>query len=136
MDDAKRRAIIKQQAAAKKKGAQTGGMDAPKLPITKRKPGQEADRHAKKPKVTTEIVVGLEAEARKTAPVKHGKGKGLMTGGPGPNVERPPVLLREDSKYALEKLSSIMTSEDYEDLGNHATEAMGETGFFNLAQVN
>ena len=59
-----------------------------------------------------------------------------MTGGPVPNVKKPPVLLREDSKYALEKLSSIITSEDYEDLGNHAMEAMGETGLFNLAQVN
>ena len=35
----------------------------------------------------------------------------------------------------LEQLSSIITFDDYEDLGNHATEAMGETGFFNIAQV-
>ena len=35
----------------------------------------------------------------------------------------------------LERLSSIITSEDYEDLGNHSTEAMGETGLFNIAQV-
>ncbi|KAK9993557.1 hypothetical protein SO802_023260 [Lithocarpus litseifolius] len=135
MDDAKRRAIIKQQAAARKKGSQTGGTDTPKLPVSKRKPVQETDRHTKKTKVTTETVVGLEAEAKKIVPVKHGKGKGLMMGGQVPNVEKPPVLLREDSKYALEKLSSIITSDDYEDLGNHATEAMGETGLFNLAQA-
>ena len=54
--------------------------------------------------------------------------KGLST-----MQEKPPVLLREDSKYALEKLSSIMSSDDYEDLGNHATEAMGETGLFSIA---
>ena len=49
--------------------------------------------------------------------------------------KKPSVLLREDPKYALEKLSSIIGSEDYEDLGNHSTEAMGETGLFSIAQV-
>ena len=33
------------------------------------------------------------------------------------------------------KISSIIGSEDYEDLGNHSTEAMGETGLFSIAQV-
>ena len=28
-----------------------------------------------------------------------------------------------------------MSTDDYEDLANHATEAMGETGLFSLAQV-
>ena len=59
-----------------------------------------------------------------------------MTGGPGYGVGKPPVLLREDSKYAIEKLSSIITNDDYADLGNHSTEVLGETGLFNLAQVN
>ena len=67
-------------------------------------------------------------------PAKHGVGKGLMKG-PSTTQEKPPVLLREDSKYALEKLSSIMSSDDYEDLGNHAIEAMGEKGLFSIAQV-
>ena len=48
-------------------------------------------------------------------------------------TEKPPVLLREDSKYALEQLSSIITIDDYEDLSNHATDAMGETGLFSIA---
>ena len=68
-------------------------------------------------------------------PAKHEAGKGLMIPPTG-SQKRPPVLLREDSKYALKKLSSIITSEDYEDLGNHSTEAMGETGLFSIAQVN
>ena len=50
-------------------------------------------------------------------------------------AEKPPVLLREDFKYALEQLSSIITTDDYEDLSNHATKAMGETGLFSIAQV-
>ena len=54
---------------------------------------------------------------------------------PPGNQKKPPVLLREDPKYALEKLSSIIGNEDYEDLGNHSTEAMGETGLFSIAQV-
>ena len=75
------------------------------------------------------------AEGTKTVtPAKHKGGKGLMI--PLPSSQKKPlVLLREDPKYALEKLSSIIGSEDYEDLGNHLTEAIGETGFFSIAQV-
>ena len=50
-------------------------------------------------------------------------------------TEKPPVLLREDSRYALEQLSSIITTDDYEDLNNHAIEAMGETSLFSIVQV-
>ena len=63
---------------------------------------------------------------------KHGSGKGLMILPPG-SQKKPPILLREDPKYALEKLSSIIGNKDYEDLGNHSTEAMGETGLFRNA---
>ena len=54
---------------------------------------------------------------------------------PPGSQKKPPVLLREDPKYALGKISSIIGSEDYEDLGNHSMEAMGETGLFSIAQV-
>ena len=75
------------------------------------------------------------AEGKKAVtPAKPEAGKGLMVPPPG-SQKKPPVLLREDSKYALGKISSIIGSEDYEDLGNHSTEAMGETGLFNIAQV-
>ena len=75
------------------------------------------------------------AEGNKTmTPAKHGGGKGLMAPPPG-SQKKPPVLLWEDPKYALGKLSSIIGSEDYEDLGNHSMEPMGETGLFSIAQV-
>ena len=75
------------------------------------------------------------AEGNKTETLaKPGGGKGLMVPPLG-SQKKPPVLLREDPKYALGKLSSIIGSEDYEDLGNHSTEAMGETGLFSIAQV-
>ena len=75
------------------------------------------------------------AEGKKTVtPAKLGGGKGLMVPPLG-SQKKPPVLLREDLKYALGKISSIIGSEDYEDLGNHLTEAMGETGLFSIAQV-
>ena len=45
---------------------------------------------------------------------------------PSDSQKKPSVLLRENPKYALEKLSSIIRNEDYEDLGNHSMEAMGE----------
>ena len=50
-------------------------------------------------------------------------------------AEKPPVLLREDSKYTLEKLMSIITSDNYEDLRNHSTKAMGEMRLFSIVQV-
>ena len=79
--------------------------------------------------------MGLMAEPPKTAtPIKHGVSKGLMKG-PSKDQEKPLVLLREDSKHALEQISSIMSAEDYEDLGNHSTEAMGEMGLFAITQV-
>ena len=67
-------------------------------------------------------------------PAKHGSGKGLMKAS-SISQEKPPFLLRDNSKYALEKISSVITSEDYEDLSNHSTEAMGGTGLFAIAQV-
>ena len=67
-------------------------------------------------------------------PAKHRGGKGLTIPPPG-SQKKPPVLFREDPKYALEKLSSIIGNEDYEDLENHLMEAMGETGLFSIAQV-
>ena len=95
----------------------------------------KGDRATKKQKVSTEPVIGLMAEGNKTVtPAKPGGGKGLMVPPPG-SQKKPPVLLREDPKYALGKLSSIIGSEDYEDLGNHSTEAMGETGLFSITQV-
>ena len=67
-------------------------------------------------------------------PVKHGVGKGPMKA-PSTNQEKLPVLLRGDSKYAFKQFSSIMSEEDYENLGNHFIEAMGETGLLAIAQV-
>ena len=75
------------------------------------------------------------AEGTKTVTLaKHGGGKGLMIPPLG-SQKKPPVLLREDPKYALEKLLLIIGNKNYEDLGNHSTEAMGETGLFSIAQI-
>ena len=101
----------------------------------KERPLPKGDRAPKKQKVSTELVIGLMAEGNKTVTLaKHRGGKGLMVPPPD-SQKKPPVLLREDPKYALEKLSLIIGSEDYEDLGNNLTEAMGETGLFSIAQV-
>ena len=133
MDDTKRRALIKSQAIKKKESGEV----VPKgtAPSSKRKPSTKSDRPLKQQKVSLEPVVGLMAEGAKTVtPAKHGTGKGLMKAS-ATNQEKPPPLLRDDSKFALERLSSIITTEDYEDLGNHSTEAMGEMGLFAVAQV-
>ena len=76
----------------------------------------------------------MMAEGETVTPVKHGVGKGLMKA-LSTIPEKPPVLLREDSKHALEQISSLISAEDYEVLGNHSTEAMRESGLFAVAQV-
>ena len=136
MDDAKRRALIRSQATKKKEfGDVAPTVTVASNPSIKRKPPPKGDRLAKKPKVPLEPVVGLMAEGTKTVTtVKHVAGKGLMKA-LSINQEKPPVLLHEDYKYALEQISSIISTEDYEDLGNHSTEAMGESSLFAVAQV-
>ena len=104
-------------------------------PSAKKRPLLKGDHAPKKQKVSTEPVIGLMAEGNKTVtPAKHWGGKGLMVP-PSGSQNKPLILLREDLKYALEKLSSIIGSEDYEYLGNHSTEVMGETSLFSIAQV-
>ena len=102
---------------------------------TKRKPSERVDRPPKKPKVVTGSIVG-ETSATSKLPFNPspGKGKG-MTKGANPVTEKCPVLFREGSGYALKQLSSIIKDNDYEDLCNHATEAIGEMGLFSLVQV-
>ena len=135
MEESRRRAYIKQQVATKKK--QEGSLP-PKAtgqanPLTKWKPSEKVDRPPKKPKV----VMGPNFDETPTKlPSKPGLGirKGLMKGA-DPVAEKCPVLLHEDSRYALKQLSSIIKDDDYEDLGNYAIEAIGEMGLFSLVQV-
>ena len=134
MEDAKRKAAIKNKAA-KRKETDEGAMGTGSSRPSAKRPMLKVDRAPKKQKVSTEPVISLMAEGNKTVtPAKPGDGKGLMVP-PSDSQKKPPVFLREDPKYALGKLSSIIGSEDYEDLGNHSTEAMGETGIFSIAQV-
>ena len=133
MDAAKRRATIRLQAAKNKEADMDPMGTGLSKPSTKRRPPAKGDRAPKRPKVSLEPIVGLMADGTKTAtPLKHGAGKGLMIPLLG-SQKKSPALLREDLKYALKKLSSIISSEDYEDLGNHSMEAMGETGRFSIA---
>ena len=134
MEDAKRRAAIRNKAA-KRKEMDEGAMGTGSSRHSAKRPLPKGDCAPKKQRVSTEPVIGLMEEGNKTVtPAKHGGGKGLIVPPPG-SQKKPPVLLREDPKYALGKLSSIISSEDYEDLGNHSTEAMGEMGLLSIAQV-
>ena len=135
MEDAKRKTAIRVQATKRKKKDEGAMGTGSSRPLAKKRPLLKGDRAPKKQKVSTEPVIGLMAEGNKTmTPAKFGGGKGLMVPLPG-SQKKPPVLLCEDPKYALGKLSSIIGNEDYEDLGNHSTEAMGEKGLFSIAQV-
>ena len=79
MDDAKRKAIIKLQAAKNKEANVDPMGTGSSKPSTKRRLPFKGDRTPKKPKVSLEPVVGLMAEGAKTVtPAKHGVGKGLM----------------------------------------------------------
>ena len=133
MEDVKRRAAIRLQAVKRKETDEGAMGTGSSKPSAKKRSLPKGDRAPKKQRVSSEPVLGLMAKGTKTVtPAKHGGGKGLMIPPPG-NQKKLPVLLREDPKYALEKLSSIIGNEDYEDLGNHSTEAMGETGLFRNA---
>ena len=133
MEDTKRRAAIRLQAVKKKDTDEGAIGTGSSKPSAKKRPLPKGDRAPKKQKVFSESVLGLMAEGTKTmTPAKHGGGKGLMIPPPG-SQKKPPVFLHEDPKYALEKLSSIIGNDDYEDLGNHSMEAMGETGLFSIA---
>ena len=102
---------------------------------TKRKLSNKIDCLPKKPKVAVGLIVRETSGTHKLPPPPGpGKGKGLMMD-QGPVTGKHPVLLREDVHYAFKQLSSIIKDDDYEDLGNYATEAMGETSLFSLAQV-
>ena len=134
MEDATRRAAIRNKAA-KRKETDEGAMGTRSSRPSAKRPLPKGDRAPKKQRVSTEPVISLMAEGNKTVtPAKHGGGKCLMVPPPC-SQKKPLVLLREDQKYALGKLSSIIGSEDYEDLGNHSTEAIRETGLFSIAQV-
>ena len=100
MDDAKRRAAIKLQAAKNKEAnVDPMGTGSSKL-STKRRLPSKGDHAPKKPKVSLEPVVGLMAKGVKTVtPAKHGASKGLMIALPD-SQKKPPILLREDPKYA------------------------------------
>ena len=107
----------------------------PLNPLLKRKTSDKVNRLPKKPKVVTSSTIGETPLTTRLPPPPHpGKGKGLMTGH-GPVSKKRTVLLREDSQYTIGQLSSIINSDDYKDLGNHATEAMRETGLFSVVQV-
>ena len=93
------------------------------------------DHPPKKPKVVTGPIDGETLNTSKL-PSKPGpsRRKGLIKG-VDPVMEKCPVLLREDLGYALKQLLSIIKDDDYEDLGNHANEAMGERSLFSMVQV-
>ena len=134
MEDVKRREAIRNKAA-KKKETNEGAMGTGSSRPSAKRPMLKGDRAPKKQKVSMEPIIGLMAEGNKTVtPAKPGGGKGLIVPPPS-SQKKPPTLLHEDPKYALGKLSSIIGNEDYEDLGNHSAEAMGETGLFSIAQV-
>ena len=103
MKNAKRRAAIRLQAAKKKETDEGAMGTSSSKPSAKKRPLPKGDRALKKHKVSSESVLGLMAEGTKTVTsAKHGGGKGLMIPPPG-SQKKPPVLLREDPKYALEK---------------------------------
>ena len=103
MDIARRKAYIMQQVALKKQQeGQTPKRTGSANPSTKRKQPKKTGYLPKKPKTVPEPIVLLQVEAKKTVTQPGpGKGKGLMTSSITV-AKKPPVLLHEDSKYALE----------------------------------
>ena len=94
MEDAKRRAAIRVQAAKRKETDEGAMGTGSSRPSTKKRPLLKGDRAPKKQKVSTEPVIGLMAEGNKTVtPAKHGGGKGLMVPPPGSQKETARLAL-------------------------------------------
>ena len=140
MDDGKRKAFIHKQVTERAKKQLEGvvspsGDMAQAKPFIKQKLTDKGDCPVKKlKKVVATTVREMPVATQVPPPLRYGVGKGLMSA-KGPVLEQHTPLLREDSQSAVGLLSSIIKDDDYEDLGNHATEAMGESGLFSLAQV-
>ena len=84
MEDAKRRATIRNQAAKRKEMDEGTMGTGSSRPSAKKRPLLKGDRAPKKQKVSTKPVIGLMAEGNKTVtPAKHEGGKGLMIPLPG-----------------------------------------------------
>ena len=99
MEDAKRRAAIRSKAAKNKETDEGAMGTGSSRPLAKR-PMPKVDRAPKKQKVSTEPIIGLMAEGKKTVTsTKPGGGKGLMVPPPG-SQKKPPVLLREDHHWS------------------------------------
>ena len=83
MEDAKRRAPIRNKAV-KNKETDEGAMGTGSSRPSAKRPMLKGDRAPKKQKVSTEPVIGLMVEGKKTVtPAKPGGGKGLMVPPPG-----------------------------------------------------
>ena len=117
MEDDKRRAFICSQATARAKKQQEEGV----LPkgkgsielVPKKKNKDKVNRPLKKPKVVTGSTVGETPPTTQLPFPSHpGKRKGLITGH-GSVSEKRPILLHEDSQYAIGYLSSIIMANDY-----------------------
>ena len=101
MEDAKRRAAIRNQAAKRKETDEGAMGTGSSRPSAKKRPLLKGDHASKKQKVSLEPVIGLMAEGNKTVTLaKQGGGKGFMVP-PSGSQKKPPVLLREDPKYVL-----------------------------------
>ena len=138
MDDNKRRAFIRKQVAKWAKKHSEGVVPLTRettqmKPFIKRKLMDKGDRPPKKPMEVVVTTVGEKPVATQVPLPCYGNSKGLMTA-KGPILEQPPPLLREDPWHVVAFLLSIIKDNDYEDLGNHATKAMGESGLFGSAQ--
>ena len=84
MDNAKRRAAIRLQAAKNKEANVDPMRMGSSKPSTKRRLPSKGDRAPKKPKVSLEPVIGLMAEGAKTiTSAKHKANKGLIITPPG-----------------------------------------------------
>nr|POF07560.1 hypothetical protein CFP56_47025 [Quercus suber] len=79
---------------------------------------------------------GLVKMVQKTLePLRHGKGKGLMTAN-GLNVPPLVPLLVKNRDIAMEKVQSLVKNEDLNEFSEHKMEAFGNAGLLALMRVS
>ncbi|KAK9996908.1 hypothetical protein SO802_021594 [Lithocarpus litseifolius] len=133
MESGRLKAQIRAAAAQKKKeegkeGTSKHVQKAANKGAPKRKGDGDDDRQAKKPAVT------LGDASSKLSPPKRGAGKGPMTA-QGPVAQVDGRCMLTHMGFALERLDSILGTEEADICAGQSVQELGDSGLFDLARA-
>ncbi|KAL0005468.1 hypothetical protein SO802_013029 [Lithocarpus litseifolius] len=117
----------KKQMEARKAAVATQQSRGSLVPLKKagqrRKPMGDGGYPTKKPSNQVDCWDQVETIQKTLGPLRHGKGKGLMTSY-GPNVNPPIPLLVKNKEYTMGRAQSFVENEDLEEFSEDETEPL------------